>query len=215
MLERFYIKQLLRFCWYSGNKKRFFSSILFQLLCGLFDWNFLPASGTAGGVLVGLRTSKFNIISWDIKQFCVSALASNIGGGFTWKLITVYGSAYDEHKQEFLNELLAVMSEWEGPTLIGGDFNLIRNSAKKNNGNINYHWADSFNEWIEHWGLIEIKNPNRAFTRTNNQEQLIMAVLDRILVSTDFEAFYPMANVTGISRLGSDHVPLVINFGTS
>ena len=98
MLERFYIKQLLRFCWYSGNKKRFFSSILFQLLCGLFDWNFLPASGTAGGVLVGLRTSKFNIISWDIKQFCVSALVSNISGGFTWKLITVYGSAYDEHK---------------------------------------------------------------------------------------------------------------------
>ncbi|KAG2607555.1 hypothetical protein PVAP13_4NG257233 [Panicum virgatum] len=122
----------------------------------------------------------------------------------------------DEFSELLLpSNLEAVMSEWEGPTLIGGNFNLIRNSAEKNNGNINYHWADSFNEWIEHWGLIEIKNPNRAFTWTNNQEQLIMAVLDRILVSTDFEAFYPMANVTGISRLGSDHVPLVINFGTS
>jgi len=97
-LKDFISNNSLDFVGIQETKKRFFSSILFQLLCGLFDWNFLPASGTAGGVLVGLRTSKFNIISWDIKQFCVSALVSNISGGFTWKLITVYGSAYDEHK---------------------------------------------------------------------------------------------------------------------
>jgi len=42
-----------------------------------------------------------------------------------------------------------------------------------------------------------------------------MAILDRVLATTNFEAFYPSANIKGISRLGSDHVPLVINFGTS
>ena len=62
-------------------------------------------------------------------------------------------------------------------------------------------------------GLIEFKNPSRTYTWTNNQEQPIMAVLDRILVSTNFEAHYPMANVKSTSRLGSDHVPLIINLG--
>ncbi|PUZ51151.1 hypothetical protein GQ55_6G154700 [Panicum hallii var. hallii] len=107
------------------------------------------------------------------------------------------------------------MVEWDGPTLLGGDFNLIRNAAEKNNDNIIYHWSDSFNDWINHWDLIELKNPNRSYTWTNNQEQPIMAVLDRVFATTDFEAHYPMINVKGASRLGSDHVPLVVNFGIS
>jgi hypothetical protein len=39
-----------------------------------------------------------------------------------------------------------------------------------------------------------------------------MAVLDRVFATTNFEAFYPSANVKRISRSGSDHVPLVVNF---
>jgi len=74
-------------------------------------------------------------------------------------LITVYGSAYEEGKQEFINELHEILSEWDGPTLVGGDFNLIRTVSDKNNENINFHWADAFNEWINHWGLIEFKIP--------------------------------------------------------
>ena len=128
-------------------------------------------------------------------------------------MVTVYGSAYKEGKQEFIDELHEVMNDWGGPTLIGGDFNLVRHISEKNNGNINFHWSYSFNDWINHWGLIEFKNPSRTYTWTNNQEQPIMAVLDRILASTNFEAHYPMANVKSTSRLGSDHVPLIINLG--
>jgi hypothetical protein len=49
----------------------------------------------------------------------------------------VYGSAYDELKQEFINQLHNVVSHWDGHTLIGGDFNLIRENREKNIGNIN------------------------------------------------------------------------------
>jgi len=76
-----------------------------------------------------------------------------------------------------------VLDEWEGPTLLGGDFNLIRDATEKNNDNINYHWSDAFNEWINHWGLVELKNPNRSYTWSNNQEHPIMAVLDRVFTT--------------------------------
>ena len=144
-----------------------------------------------------------------------SAHIRNNCDSFSWRLITVYGAAYDEHKQDFLDELNNIMDSWDGPTLLGGDFNLIRSSSDKNNDNINYHWSDSFNEWINHWSLMEIKNPTRAYTWTNNQEQPIMALLDRVFTATELEAHYPLISVKGIPRMGSDHVPLVVHFGNS
>ena len=180
-----------------------------------FNWNFLPARGTAGGVLVGINSSKFDILSWDIRNFCVAMHIRNSCDNLSWRLVTIYGPAYDEHKQEFLEELHNIMENWDGPTLLGGDFNLIRSISDKNNDNINYHWSDSFNDWINQWNLIEIKNPSRTYTWTNNQEQPVMAVLDRVLTTTDLEAHYPLISVKAIPRVGSDHVPLVVNFGTS
>jgi hypothetical protein len=35
-------------------------------------WNWLPAIGTAGGILVGVKEDSFEIISWEIFTYCVS-----------------------------------------------------------------------------------------------------------------------------------------------
>jgi hypothetical protein len=37
----------------------------------VFNWNWLPAVGTAGGILVGVQDSSFEIISWEIFKYCV------------------------------------------------------------------------------------------------------------------------------------------------
>jgi hypothetical protein len=39
----------------------------------------------------------------------------------------VYGSSYEEVKLDFLEELHLIMTNWQGPTLVGGDFNLVQN----------------------------------------------------------------------------------------
>jgi hypothetical protein len=39
-----------------------------------------------------------------------------------------------------INELHNIIPSWSGPTLVGGDFNLIREKKEKNTGNINQHW---------------------------------------------------------------------------
>jgi hypothetical protein len=59
----------------------------------------------------------------------------------SWRFILFYGSTYEEHKLEFINELHNVYAKWNGPTLVGGGFNLIRESGEKNNGNINQRWS--------------------------------------------------------------------------
>jgi hypothetical protein len=76
----------------------------------------------------------------------------------------VYGSPYEELKVSFLDEMEMVMTRWQGPTLIGGDLNLVRNQGEKNNGVVNFNLVSIFNEWINRWGLIEIKDPVRSFS---------------------------------------------------
>jgi hypothetical protein len=38
----------------------------------------------------------------------------------------------------FLSELDGILLNWHGPTLIGGDFNLVRNQKEKSNGVVNF-----------------------------------------------------------------------------
>jgi len=100
--------------------------------------------------------------------------------------------------------------------LIGGDFNLTRGISDKNNENINFHWSDLFNNWINLLGLIELKNTTRNYTWTNNQDNPVMAILDRVFISTDLDSLYSnisIASAARAARAGSDHVPLIINFG--
>jgi len=50
---------------------------------------------------------------------------------FVWRLVVVYGSPYEEGKLEFLQELENILGNWDGPTVLGGDFNLINNAREK------------------------------------------------------------------------------------
>lgn len=104
------------------------------------------------------------------------------------------------------------MSSWQGPLLVGGDFNLVRFISDKSNSTINHRWADGFNNWIDKWGLIELNASNKKFTWTNNQDPLIFAKIDRIFVSTEWESAFPLSSIKAL-ELPSDHNPLVLNIG--
>jgi hypothetical protein len=69
------------------------------------------------------------------------------------------------------------------------------------------------NDWMNKWWLIELNPVNRKFTWGNNQENLVLAKLDRIFVSTDWEAKYPLVKVVGLAKGTSDHTPLLVDSG--
>ena len=81
----------------------------------------------------------------------------------------------------------------------------------KSNEIINQKWVDLFNEWIHDFGLIELKNSSTSYTWTNNQEQPIMAAIDKFFCNTVFDQKYPLSSVMAKARVGSDHVPLILN----
>jgi len=93
--------------------------------------------------------------------------------------------------------------------------NLVRSISDKSNGNVNFRWVDLFNDWVSKWGLIELELRNRKFTWTNNQENLVMARLDRVFMSTELEVVFPLARVKVLDRIPSDHNPILVDLEDS
>jgi hypothetical protein len=66
-----------------------------------FAWHHLEAKGSAGGILVGANTDIFNMMVGEVHKFSVSVFLTNKSNGFMWRLIVVYGPAYEDLKQKF------------------------------------------------------------------------------------------------------------------
>ena len=63
--------------------------------------------------------------------FSIYYLLKNRIDGSIQRLISIYVSAYEELKLDFINELHNVLEGCSSPTLVGGDFNLIRDFSEK------------------------------------------------------------------------------------
>jgi endonuclease/exonuclease/phosphatase family metal-dependent hydrolase len=94
-----------------------------------------------------------------------------------------------------------------------GGINLSRFVSDKSNSKINQKFANCFNDWVNRWGLLELNADNIKFIGSNNQVTPILAKLDRIFLSTDWERVFPLARVTTLAKGISDHNPLLIHLG--
>ena len=101
-----------------------------------FEFVFLPAQQTRGGILIAWRDGSFSVEHHLIHRYSVSVLL-NSSNGAPWWLTGVYGPQRDDDKLSFLAELRDVRSRCPGPWMIAGDFNMIYSSEDKNNDNVN------------------------------------------------------------------------------
>jgi hypothetical protein len=95
--------------------------------------------------------------------------------------------------------------------VVGGDFNLVRDARDKSKANINWPRLHRFNDVIATMSLREIPWTGARFTWTNRQLNPIRCVLDRVFMSTAWEVAFPLCSLAAITRIGSDHTPLLLN----
>jgi hypothetical protein len=147
-------------------------------------------------------------------DFCVKFHLKTKIDNFEWALVVVYGVAQDRHKPSFLVELVRVCENEMLPLMVGGDFNIIRRQEEKNNENFYARWPFIFNTIIESLDLREIVMSGRQYTLANERDNPTYEKLDRILVRVEMEQKFPLLNVRALSRTGSNHTPLLIDFGS-
>jgi exonuclease III len=157
---------------------------------------------------MGVNYDIFDVDIWDIRTFSISCVLVNKKDKMRSRICTVYGSAYEEKKQDFIDELQEIRMH-KKPLLIGGDFNLVRSQKDKSNGVVDVKWFENYNDWIDKNSLIEIKLLGRGFTWSNNQEHVLMSHIDIVFCSIEFDSAYPFAIVRALPRAPSDHAPLL------
>ena len=128
--------------------------------------------------------------------------------------MAVYGSAHDDFKTAFLAELVRTCQQNYLPTLIGGDFNVMRHSKEKNTNRFNYRWPFLFNAVIDSFDLREIELTGRQFTWANSLPSTTFEKLDRVLMTIEWEFKFPLVYVQTLDRGMSDHTPLLLDTGT-
>ena len=147
----------------------------------------------------------------DRGQFFVSMELFERALNFKWEVIIVYSPADHSRSASFLEELHRKVSAASLPVVVGGDFNLLWFVEDKSNSNVNLARMQRFNDCIANLGLREIDRIGARFTWTNRQASPTQSVLDRVLVSPEWDLRCSLASLRAITRIGSDHVPLLLS----
>ena len=163
--------------------------------------------GRSGGMILGIHLLTFDIGEIEEGDFLVRFKLTHKEQDFKFNLISLYGPAQIDQKAHFLSELVWICSKDTLPILIGGDFS----PDEKYNDNYNNRWPFLFNAVIDSLNLREVDLSGRRFTWANNMPNQTFEKLDRVLVSTDFEAQFPHTSVQALNREISDHTPLLVS----
>ncbi|XP_051185446.1 uncharacterized protein [Lolium perenne] len=139
---------------------------------GQFAWNWLPAEGHSGGMLLGFCDDCFEVGAWRQGTFFISVTVLQRKNNMKWCFFRVYGPADHRRTDEFLGELTQAVAASQFPVVIGGDFNIIRTADEKNNNNINWSRVRQFNKAIAPMALRELQWIGARFTWTNKHLQL-------------------------------------------
>lgn len=123
----------------------------------------------------------------------------------------VYGPTDHSWSMTFLAELREKVVWCNLPIVVEGDFNLPRSAAGKSSPIVYIPCMRLFNDCIATLALREIACVGSRYTWTNKQVSLIQSILDRVLVSVDWEIAFPLCALKAVMRVGSDHCPLLFS----
>jgi hypothetical protein len=142
-------------------------------------------------MLMGFKDSFCEVGAIARGRFFISAAVLCRALNLRLEIMGIYGPADHAHSQIFLAEISNKIANTESPLLVGGNFNLIRGDADKNNDNINWARVDMFNEAIGEWALREIPRTGARYTWSNRQLNPVQSVLDRVFISPDLAPSSP------------------------
>jgi exonuclease III len=197
-------------------RQQFTDQELRSLVSGdLFHWHWRASVGRSGGMLLGIRDDSFEVGAIDQGPFFLSAALFHRETKFKFEFIGVYGPADHSRSLQFLVDLDSKVAACQFLVAVLGDFNLIRGAQDKNNSNINWPLVNAFNDTIAKLVLREVARSGARFTWSNRQRNPVRCVLDRALVSPEWENQFPLSSLHASTSLGSDHTPLVLDSGSA
>lgn len=172
----------------------------------------MPASGSAGGLLVAWDQDYVSATEIFRNQYCISVNLSSVSDNNNFCLTTVYAPCDNSERPDFFHALDQVAELVSGPWILLGDFNMYRFANEKSKGRKNWVVMDSFNDWIRENALDDIDITNRTYTWSNKRRDPTMVKLDKVLVNADWNLGFLNTEALAITATTSDHVPITVDF---
>ena len=181
--------------------------------CPHLDWLSMGSNGASGGILLLWDKRVLEKMDEAVGQFSLSCKFRNVSNQFEWIFTGVYGPNTNRERRQLWEELAGIISWWDAPWCIGGDFNVVRFPSEKS-GQGPYSTAmQEFSDFIADFGLLDTPLEGGKFTWSNNREVPAMSRLDRFLFSTEWADHFGLINQQRFPRVLSDHFPICLDCG--
>lgn len=184
---------------------------ILQILGSGYDFVYLPAVGTRGGILVTWKASAWSVTHVRPCTYSILACIKILFDDFEMWITIVYGPSHDEDKPAFLQELHKLRSVRSGPWLLPGNFNLIYRAQDKNNTRLDCRLIGQFRRFLNVVELDEIHLQGHLFTWSNERSHPTLERIERCFVSTDRRHIFPHCDLHSLLSLCSDHALLLLH----
>lgn len=99
-----------------GIKKESFSTRILQSVSSTITWwLWLPAVVLAGGILIGVNETKFEILNSQLGLYSITVFLKNKSDGVSWTFTNVYGPTVNSPREPFWDELRSLRASFGGP----------------------------------------------------------------------------------------------------
>jgi hypothetical protein len=127
-----------------------------------------------------------------------------------WAFAGVYGPNGDFDRRGLWDELAGLMSCWDLPWCIGGDFNVVRFPSERFGGRRISGAMREFSDFISEYGFMDLPLNGGLCTWSNTRS---WSRIDRFLISPDWEVRFLEALQKRLLCLCLDHFPIVLACG--
>jgi exonuclease III len=175
-----------------------------------YNWHMVPSEVFLGGLWLFWSASvKLSVIEAE-KQFIFAHISAPEGD---WVLAAIYGDASHRESPRLWGKIESYADTSYAPLCCIGDFNAILTLSEKHGGSTRLNNNNkSFRDLIFRADLIDLGFSGPAFTWTNSSytSRPIFKRLDRVVVSTTWQAMYLRSHVKHLPMIYSDHTPILL-----
>jgi hypothetical protein len=167
--------------------------------------------GALGGILlIWDRRVVSKIDAW-MGKFVAACSFKNVEDGLVWAFVGVYGPNSNNFRRFLLQELVGLMSLWDMPWCIVGDFNVTLFHNERSGGASMRRVVMDFAEFTVDQGLMD---PPLAGGVSMWSNTLSWSRLDRFLISLEWELCYAGLVQKKLLHVCSNHTPILLTRGS-
>ena len=146
-----------------------------------------------------------------VGSFSVSCLFRMVEDVFQWAFSGVYGQVEKSLREPFWEELGSIKGLWEEPWCVGGDFNEILFPDERSKGGRTSTSMRRFFDILNDLGLRDLLLQGGPYIWRGGLNGRSKSLLDRFVVSADWESHYCKVIQSCLPRPVSDHYPILLD----